>query len=75
MKPSEIIKEVSRMELSDKLLLVEDIWDSIALSHSVLPLPEWQKHELDRRYGEYKEGKLDLYEWKKLHSMVRESNQ
>ena len=60
------------MELSEKLLLVEDIWDSIAVSNAELSLPEWQKKELDRRYQEYKEGKLDLHDWKMVHEEVRE---
>ncbi len=75
MRPSEIIKEINKLELSEKLILVEDIWDSIAMSNSILPLPEWQKEELDKRYEEYKNGKLGLHDWKDVHSMVRENNQ
>ncbi|WP_245561981.1 addiction module protein [Lamprocystis purpurea] len=44
------------MSLSEKLLLVEDIWDSIAASSPDLPLPEWQKKELDKRYSDYQRG-------------------
>jgi len=44
MRPNEIIKEVDKLELSEKLVLVADIWDSIARSQSMLPLPEWQKY-------------------------------
>jgi len=75
MRPNEIIKEVDKLELSEKLILVADIWDSIARSQSMLPLPEWQKNELDKRYAEYKNGKLGLHDWKEVHSMVRERNQ
>ncbi len=35
--------EITKLELSEKLRLVEDIWDSIAASNSELPMPEWQK--------------------------------
>ena len=72
MRPEEIKDEISRLELSEKLLLVEDIWDSIAASNSELPMPEWQKKELDRRYQEYKEGKLDLHDWKMVHEDLRD---
>jgi len=75
MRPNEIIKEVDKLELSEKLILVADIWDSIARSQSMLPLPEWQKNELDKRYEEYKSGKLGLNDWKEVHSVVRERNQ
>jgi len=72
MRPEKIKVEINKLELSEKLLLVEDIWDSIAVSNAELSLPEWQKKELDRRYQEYKEGKLDLHDWKMVHEEVRE---
>jgi len=72
MRPEKIKDEISKLELSEKLLLVEDVWDSIAASNSELPMPEWQKKELDRRYQQYKEGKLDLHDWKMVHEELRE---
>ncbi len=71
MKTEQIKEEVSRMGLSEKLMLVEDIWDSIAISNSEIPMPSWQKQELDKRYVEYKEGKLELHEWEGIHKGLR----
>ncbi len=72
MKPEQIKDEVSRLRLSEKLLLVEDIWDSIAASNSDIPMPMWQQRELDKRYKEYKEGKLELHDWEGVHEGLRE---
>jgi putative addiction module component (TIGR02574 family) len=72
MRPDKIIDEISRLELSEKLLLVEDIWDSIAASNSEIPLPEWQKQELDKRYKEFMEGKMRLHDWKSVHEYLRD---
>ncbi len=72
MRPVDIIKEVDKLELSEKLMLVEEIWDLIAKNNSVLPLPEWQKIELEKRYSDYKSGKLNLYEWQEVHAQLRE---
>jgi putative addiction module component (TIGR02574 family) len=47
--------------------IVEDNWDSIAAANTELPMPEWQKRELDKRYKEYEEGKLGLHDWKSVH--------
>ena len=70
---SEQIKgEISRLGLSEKLLLVEDIWDSIAASNSEIPMPMWQKQELDKRHEEYKEGKLELHDWEDIHKGLRD---
>jgi len=50
MKTEQIKNEINLWGLSEKLMVVEDIWDSIAFSNSVIPMPMWQKQELDKRY-------------------------
>jgi putative addiction module component (TIGR02574 family) len=45
--------QFSGLTLAEKIQLVEDLWDSIAAEAEGLPLPEWQKAELDRRAAEY----------------------
>ena len=72
MRPDKIKDEIEKLELSEKLLLVEDVWDSIAASNVDIPLSEWQKGELDQRYKAYKDGNLDLQDWKTTHSELRE---
>jgi len=72
MRLDQIKDEISRLELSEKLLLVEDIWDSIAASNADIPLPDWQKQELDRRYQEFKEGNLELHDWEAVHQDLRQ---
>lgn len=72
MRPEQIRDEVGKLGLSEKLLLVEDIWDSISVSNLKIPMSVWQKRELDRRYKEYKEGKLELHDWDDVHKGLRE---
>ncbi|MDD3050568.1 MAG: addiction module protein [Candidatus Cloacimonetes bacterium] len=71
MRPNEIRKEIDNLALAEKLILVEDIWDSIAKNNNELPLPEWQKLELDKRYNEYKNGELNLHDVKSAHKELR----
>ena len=71
MRTEEIVREVEKLGLSEKLMLVEDIWDGIARDSGELPMPEWQKSELDKRYREYKEGKLKLRDWEGVHEEIR----
>ncbi|MDQ7049023.1 MAG: addiction module protein [Enterobacterales bacterium] len=73
MRAEQIKQEACRLNLSEKLILVEDIWDSIALGNSELPLHDWQKKELDERYSEYKNGDLKLHKWDDVHRNLRES--
>ena len=71
MRPNEIIKEVDNLDLSEKLSLVENIWDSIALSNDELPMAEWQKAELDKRYSDHKTEKLKLHDWVNFHDQLK----
>lgn len=72
MNTNEIIKEVDSLTLSEKLLLVEDIWDQIAKDNDKLPLPEWQKIALDKRYQDYKNGNVELTDWETTHAELKE---
>jgi len=74
MKANAIIKEIDKLSLSEKLILVEDIGDSIARNNAVLPMPEWQKIELDKRYSDYKIGKLSLHDWEGVHEELRKKH-
>ncbi len=71
MKPEQIKFEVDRLDLSEKLILVEDIWDSIAESNSELPMPLWQKEELDKRYEAYQQGVLKLHSADDIDKSIR----
>ena len=71
MKSGTLRQEAIRLGLAEKLLLVTDLWDSIALGNSELPLPDWQKKELDKRYENYKTGHQHLHDWKSVHESLR----
>ncbi len=66
-----ITDRIDKLGLSEKLILVEDIWDSIARDNAELPMPEWQKSELDKRYIELENGKLKLHDWQGVHEELR----
>ena len=71
MRPDEIKQEINKLNLSEKLLLLEDVWDSIAQSNGELPLAEWQRQELDKRYEAYKAGEQNLHDWQSVHEDIR----
>lgn len=72
MGQEKIKQEIDKLNFSEKLLLVGDIWDSIAQDAGQQPLPEWQKKELDKRYAEYKAGKIETYDCQEAHDELRE---
>lgn len=44
---------IDRLALADRLLLVEELWDSIAEEAGQLPLTEAQRTDLQRRLAAY----------------------
>jgi putative addiction module component (TIGR02574 family) len=71
MRPEEIQQEIDKLNISEKLILIEDVWDSIARSNSEIPMPEWQKQELDGRYKIFKSGNYTLRGWHSVHKEIR----
>jgi putative addiction module component (TIGR02574 family) len=47
------VHELETLPVPERLQLVEDLWDSIARSNAEIPIPQWQKDELDRRKTNY----------------------
>ena len=41
--------EILRLPADERLRLLEDIWDSLAVTPEDVPVPDWHKEELDRR--------------------------
>jgi putative addiction module component (TIGR02574 family) len=46
---SEITEQAKKLSIPDRILLVEEIWDTIAEENQAFELTEAQKRELDRR--------------------------
>lgn len=44
---------IDRLSLAERILLVEEIWDSIAAEAESLEVPQSHKDELDRRLAAY----------------------
>jgi putative addiction module component (TIGR02574 family) len=48
------IPEIARLSAAEKLLLIEELWESIASNEHAVPAPESHRVELDKRYEKYK---------------------
>ena len=49
MNAQAILTEVNALSVSERILLVEDLWDDIAAQPEKLPITDNQEAELDRR--------------------------
>ena len=49
----ELVAEILALPVTERVRLVEAIWDSISAIPEALPLTQWQREELDRRLAEF----------------------
>jgi len=47
------LPEISKLSTPEKILLVEDLWDSISSDESSVSVPKSHKDELDKRLKRY----------------------
>jgi putative addiction module component (TIGR02574 family) len=65
------ISELQKLPLHERLQLVEDLWDSIALETDELAVPQWQKDELDRRAAAFAADPESGIPWETAKDLIR----
>jgi len=58
---------------SEKILLAEELWDSVASDGQLFPLTEDQKSELDARLANYSANPKDGDSWEKVRNRISNS--
>lgn len=56
---------------SEKLQLVEDLWDDLAANPNDIPVHDWQKEELDRRKANLASHPASGLTWEEVKQRVR----
>lgn len=56
---------------SEKLQLVEDLWDDLAATPIAIPIQEWQKEELARRKANLMNNPASGLSWEEVKQRVR----
>jgi putative addiction module component (TIGR02574 family) len=56
---------------SEKLQLVEDLWDDLASEPETVPIHDWQKQELARRKANLLEHSTSAIPWEEVKLRVR----
>lgn len=58
---------IERLSVAERLVLVEELWDSIAAS---TPITDAQRAELDRRVADHEANPDDVVSWEEVHSSI-----
>ena len=64
------IPQIEKLGVAEKILLVEDLWDSISSEESAIPVPESHMTELDRRLARHKSAPGELLSLDELRKRI-----
>jgi putative addiction module component (TIGR02574 family) len=64
------IPEIANLSTPEKILLAEDLWDSIAEDESSVPLPQSHMDELDSRLKSYEANPGSLLSIEELQGRI-----
>ena len=62
---------IDQLSLAERILVVEQIWDSIAAEQASLPVTQAQQEELDRRLEAYRDSAAEGASWQEVKTRLR----
>jgi len=69
-KKTAVLSSILKMNIPERILLVEDIWDSIASQPESILLSDAQKKELDRRLSRLQKNPRDVISWEQAKKRI-----
>ena len=65
------IDEIKMLDITERIMLVEEIWDSIAKEQDSLTLSDYEKKILDERLASLQNDPTNLVSWSEIKNRVR----
>lgn len=64
--------ELQRLPVSDRLRLIEDVWDSLADAPETVAVPDWHRGELDKRIAAHEQAPAATSPWTDVKAKIVE---
>ena len=71
MTEQNILEDLLELSISERILLVESLWESIAIQPEEVPMTGAQREELDRRLSALQRGELETASWEDVKRRLR----
>jgi putative addiction module component (TIGR02574 family) len=65
------VENIKKLSVAERILIVEDIWDSIISSHEDFPISDEQKKELDLRLEAYYKNPNEGKSWEEVKKNIQ----
>lgn len=65
------VDDIKKLSISERILVIEDLWDSIAASNADYPVPDEQKKELDIRLKENADNPDKAKSWDEVKKNIQ----
>jgi len=65
------IDEIKMLDITERIILVEEIWDSIAQEQDSVGLSEYEKEILDARLVSLENNPNNLMSWDEIKNKIR----
>ena len=62
--------DMRELPVSDRLRLIEELWDSLDNEIEALPLPDWHKTELDKRLAAHEADPAAARPWDEVKADI-----
>jgi putative addiction module component (TIGR02574 family) len=66
-----MLADIENLSVSERIQLVEDIWDTIAMTPVELPVTQSQREELDRRMQAYQQHPQEGVSWPEVQAKIK----
>jgi putative addiction module component (TIGR02574 family) len=68
---TQLEQQILALPIPERIKLVEDIWDSIALVPEAIKLTDEQMDEIERRLEDYRANPEDVIPWEEIKNRLR----
>jgi putative addiction module component (TIGR02574 family) len=65
------LPDLAQLSVAERIILVEQIWDSIAAEQAVVPLTPAQEAELDRRLEAHRQSPNQGASWEEVKARIQ----
>lgn len=64
------IEDLTKLPVSDRLKLIEELWQSLETDEADVPVPDWQRAELDKRLDAFERDPIVGRPWPEVRSEI-----